>query len=74
MALTPESLDRRVTALEKAAETEKSIIRAVSEIVAGSETRLRAEMNAMEQRYASALNDTEQRILAAIDRLHNPPR
>jgi hypothetical protein len=49
MALTPEDLDRRVTALEKAAETEKNIVRAVSEIVADSEKRMRAAMSDSEK-------------------------
>jgi predicted nucleic acid-binding Zn-ribbon protein len=45
MALTLEDLDRRVTALEKGAEREKSIERAVAEIVSESEQRVRAEMS-----------------------------
>jgi predicted nucleic acid-binding Zn-ribbon protein len=45
MALTLEDLDRRVTALEKAAEREKAIERAVAEIVSESEQRVRAEMS-----------------------------
>ena len=42
MALTLEDLDRRVTALEKGAEREKTIERAVAEIVSESEQRVRA--------------------------------
>ena len=42
MALTLEDLDRRVTALEKGAEREKAIERAVAEIVSESEQRVRA--------------------------------
>jgi predicted nuclease of restriction endonuclease-like RecB superfamily len=45
MALTLEDLDRRVTALEKGAEREKTIERAVAEIVSESEQRVRAEMS-----------------------------
>ncbi len=49
MAVTVEDLDRRVTALERAAETEKNIVRAVSEVVAESERRMRAEMSGLEK-------------------------
>jgi chromosome segregation ATPase len=45
MAQTLEDLDRRVTALEKGAEREKTIERAVAEIVSESEQRVRAEMS-----------------------------
>jgi hypothetical protein len=45
MALTLEDLDSRVTALEKGAEREKTIERAVAEIVSESEQRVRAEMS-----------------------------
>src|SRR5688572_17188013 len=45
MALTLEDLDRRVTVLEKGAEREKTIKRAISEIVSKSEQRVRAEMS-----------------------------
>jgi hypothetical protein len=45
MAVTLEDLDRRVTALEKGAEREKTIERAVAEIVSESEQRVRAEMS-----------------------------
>jgi chromosome segregation ATPase len=45
MALTLEDLDRRVTGLEKGAEREKTIERAVAEIVSDSEQRVRAEMS-----------------------------
>ncbi len=88
MALTLEGLDRRVTALEKAAETEKNIVRAVSEIVSESEKRVRAQMSDMkadigrladrigatERRSTDLLNERFDAILVAIDRLHNPPK
>jgi hypothetical protein len=45
MALTLEDLDRRVTALEKGAERESTVERAVAEIVSESEQRVRAEMS-----------------------------
>jgi hypothetical protein len=47
MALTLEDLDRRVTALEKGAEREGAIVRAVAEIVSESEQRVRAEMSVL---------------------------
>jgi len=95
MALTLEDLDRRVTALEKAAETEKNIVRAVSEIVSESGRRVRAQMSDMkadmsgmkadmkgladrisatEQRFTDLLNERFDAVMAAIDRLHKPPR
>lgn len=45
MAVTLEDLDRRVTALEKGAERGTTIERAVAEIVAESEQRVRAELS-----------------------------
>jgi hypothetical protein len=42
---TLEDLDRRVTALEKAAEREQTLERAVAGVVAESERRVRAEMS-----------------------------
>jgi hypothetical protein len=57
MALTLEGLDRRVTALEKAAETEKNIVRAVSEIVSESEKRVRAQMSGMKEQMADMKAD-----------------
>jgi hypothetical protein len=88
MALTLEGLDRRVTALEKAAETEKYIVRSVSEIVSESEKRVRAQMSDMktdigrladrigatERRFTDLLNERLDAVLVAIDRLHNPPK
>ncbi len=86
---TLEDLDRRVTALEKAAETEKNIVRAVAQIVAESEKRVRAdlkvdtqrletriveEVSASEQRMVDLLNDRFDAVMAALDRRHNPPK
>ena len=88
MATTLEDLDRRVTALEKAAEAEKNIVRAVSEIVAGSEQRLRAEMadlradvgrladrqSAAEHRFTDLLNERFDAVMVVLDKLANPPK
>jgi hypothetical protein len=45
MTATLEDLDRRVTALERAAEREQTLERAVAEVVSESERRVRAEMS-----------------------------
>jgi vacuolar-type H+-ATPase subunit H len=85
MPLTLEDLDRRVTALEKAAEREKSVERAVSEIVSESEQRLddrigAAEkrlddrMGAAEKRFTDLLNERFDQVMVALDKLHNPPK
>jgi hypothetical protein len=87
---TPEDLDRSVTALEKAQSTEREIVRAVSEVFAeserrrlqtqmstpvdASEKRVREAVDAAQREIASQMNDFEQRITAALDRLANPPR
>jgi hypothetical protein len=47
MALTLENLDRRVTALEKAAEREQTVERAIAEIVSESEKRLRDDVSTL---------------------------
>ncbi|HEY7549554.1 MAG TPA: hypothetical protein VH913_08560 [Hyphomicrobiaceae bacterium] len=57
MALTLEDLDRRVTGLEKGAEREKTIERAVAEIVSESEQRVRAEMSVSEQRVRAEMSE-----------------
>jgi hypothetical protein len=44
-----EDLDRRVTALERAAERDRSVERAVAEIVAESERRTMGEMGEMKR-------------------------
>jgi hypothetical protein len=87
MALTLEDLDRRVTALEKAAEREKAIERAVAEIVSESEQRvradmsdlrvemkdLRAEMRAESQRLTERVSSSRfDRVMAALERRNKP--
>jgi predicted nucleic acid-binding Zn-ribbon protein len=81
MALTLEDLDRRVTALEKAAEREKAIERAVAEIVSESEQRvradmsdlrvemkdLRAEMRAESQRLTERVSSSERRMVDILN-------
>jgi hypothetical protein len=74
MPLTLEDLDRRVTALEKVADREKSVERAVSEIVCESEQRLDDRIGAAEQRFTDLLNERFDQVMAALDKLHNPPR
>jgi hypothetical protein len=74
MDLTLENLDRRVTALEKAAETEKNIVRAVSEIVSESEERTRDRISAVERRFVELLNERFDAVMVAIDRRYNPPK
>jgi len=81
---TLEDLDRRVSVLEKAAEREKTIERAVAEIVDESEKRVMGEVKADEARLTAVANATEKRItdllnekfdavMVALDRKHNPP-
>ena len=74
MALTLEDLDRRVTALEKGAEREKAIERAVAEIVSESEQRvradisdLRAEMKAESQRLTERVSSSERRTVGILN-------
>jgi hypothetical protein len=85
MAITLEHLDRRVTALEKGAEREKTIERAVAEIVSESEQRIRAEMkterqrltvqvSSSERRMAEILNERFDAVMVALDRLQSPPK
>jgi hypothetical protein len=69
MTTTIEDLDRRVSALEAAAETEKNIIRAVSEIVSEAEhrtkvdiTQLRIEMKVETQRLDDRIGGVEKRF------------
>jgi hypothetical protein len=86
---TLDELDRRVSALERAQSTEREIVRAVSEVFAESERRLQTQIStsidasekrvreaisAAQRETASQMNDFEQRIMAALDRLANPPR
>ena len=74
MALTLEDLDRRVTVLEKGAEGERAIERAVAEIVSESEQRvraemsdLRAEMKAESQRLAERVSRSERRMVDTLN-------
>jgi archaellum component FlaC len=62
MALTLEDLDRRVAALEKGAEREKTIERAVAEIVSDSEQRLETRIKDSEQRIGARITDVELHI------------
>jgi hypothetical protein len=57
MAVTLEDLDRRVTVLEKGAEREKNIERAVAEIVSESEQRIRAEMSKLRGEMSESRDD-----------------
>jgi chromosome segregation ATPase len=99
MATTLDELERRVAALERAAEREKAMERAVAEIVSDSERRLGTEMQSMraeisglraevkaetqrlderigasERRVVDTLNDRFDQVMAALDKLANPPR
>jgi predicted component of type VI protein secretion system len=74
MALTLEDLDRRVTALEKGAEREKTIERAVAEIVSESEQRVRAEMSELRaemkvetERLAERVSSSERRMVDILN-------
>jgi hypothetical protein len=66
MTLTLEDLDCRVTVLEKGADREKTIERAVAEIVSESEQRLEAKVAASEQRLEANIAASEQRMGARI--------
>ena len=69
MALTLEDLDRRVTALEKGAEREKTIERAVAEIVSESEQRLETRIKESELRMGARITEIELRIDRLDDRI-----
>ena len=64
MAPTLEDLDRRVTVLEKAAEREKILERAVAEIVSESERRMLAEMSELRTELRGEMSElrTELRV------------
>jgi hypothetical protein len=73
---TLEDLDRRVTALERKAEHDRSVERAVAEIVAESERRMLGEMKhirehvtAAEQRMTNRVDAVEHRITEVEQRL-----
>jgi hypothetical protein len=81
---TIEDLERRVIALEKAAERDKSVERAAAEVVAESEKRLTAQITGAETRLTDRVNSAERRmvdilnarfdeVLAALDRPRDPP-
>ena len=65
MAQTLEDLDRRVTALENAAEREQTIERAVSEIVSESERRVQSEI--AELRHEMSTLRTELRVEIKVE-------
>ena len=69
MALTLEDLDRRVTALEKGVEREKTIERAVAEIVSESERRLETRIKEFELRMGARITEVERRLGERIDSL-----
>jgi hypothetical protein len=69
MALTLEDLDRRVTALEKGAEREKTIERAVAGIVSESEQRLETRIKESELRMGARITKIELRIDSLDDRI-----
>jgi hypothetical protein len=77
---TLEDLERRVIALERAAERDRSVERAVAEIVVESERRMTDRLNAVEQRLTVRVEASERRmvdilnerfdaVMTAIDRL-----
>jgi hypothetical protein len=66
MVPTLQDLDRRVTALEKAAEREQSLERAVAEVVAESEKRLRNDMSTLRVELQLQMKMSEQRLEARI--------
>jgi hypothetical protein len=63
-------LDRRVTALERAAKRDQSVERATAEIVAASEKRLTDKVSASERRMVDILNERFDAVMAALDRLY----
>jgi hypothetical protein len=65
---TLEDLERRVIALERAAERDRSVERAVAEIVAESEKRLSDRVAASERRMIDVLNERFDAMMTAIDR------
>jgi hypothetical protein len=68
MTTTLEDLERRVIALERAAERDRSVERAAAEIVAESERRLIAKVAASEQRIVDILNERFDAVMVALDR------
>lgn len=64
-----EDLDRRVTALERAAERDRSVERAAAEIVAASERRLTDKIDRLTDHIDAAEQRTTKRIEAAERRM-----
>jgi hypothetical protein len=69
MALTLEDLNRRVAALEKGAEREKTIERAIAEIISESEQRLETRIKKSELRMGARMTAVELRLGEAEQRL-----
>jgi uncharacterized protein (DUF1778 family) len=63
-----EDLERRVIALERAAERDKSVERATAEIVAESEKRVAGQVAASERRIIDILNERFDAVMDALDR------
>jgi hypothetical protein len=74
MALTLEDLDRRVTVLEKGVEREKTIERAVAEIVSESEQRLRADMSRLREDTFGEMAKLRTDMLALTERVSDSER
>jgi DNA anti-recombination protein RmuC len=62
-----EDLERRVIALERAADRDRSVERAVAEIVAESERRTTIRLNAVEQRLTAKVEAAEQRMAQRVE-------
>jgi hypothetical protein len=69
---TLEDLERRIIVLERAAERDQSVERAVAEIVAESEKRLTDKVTASERRMVDILNERFDAVMAALDRKNDP--
>jgi hypothetical protein len=65
-----EDLERRVAALERAAERDRSVERATADIVAASEKRLADRVTASERRMIDILNERFDAVMVALDRLN----
>jgi hypothetical protein len=69
MALTLESVDRRVTALEQGAEREQSLERAVAEIVSESERRVQSEIAGLRHEMSTLRTELRVEIKVETQRL-----
>lgn len=67
MTASLEDHERRIAALERAAERDRNVERAVAEIVAVSEKRVTDKMKALEQRMGRRMEATEQRLTNRVD-------